>query len=389
MSNSHRLLMPMNVRGLTRSRRKSCTSTLTSEAHRDTLSYLSAASFPSDISPGPPEKPISNTDIALNALVQHGVHKMECDRAFLSFIDNRSQFICAEMTRHQSISGPDPAQPLLLGTSQIPLDWGVCPYTMSIFHGREVSLPESPYIVADESYFCIKDFRQIPTFAARPFVAGYPYMVSYIEVPLRAPSGHILGSYCVVDDKPRDFLDADALRTIGEVTSAISQYLDLKRTELGRLRSERMMDGLRQFVESDQHIASGSDNATTPFTLDVFKPVLQSSASPDSEGNDDCDAVPEQVSAAPPAPSVNSCLAPLDLTVASEDLSMSSADFGPRSGDVPAIKALRNRNVANEATPSLSTQIGDLFSKAARVIGHAMNLDGLVFFDAVGSGPRY
>lgn len=156
---------------------------------------------------------------------------MECDRAFLSFVDNRSQFICAEMTRHQSIVDANPTQPLLLGTTRIALEWGVCTYTMSIFHGKEVSLPVSPYIVANESYFYIEDFRQVPSFSTRPFVVGYPHMVSYIEIPLRSLSGHILGSCCVVDDKPREFLHPDALRTIREVTPAISQYLDLNRAE--------------------------------------------------------------------------------------------------------------------------------------------------------------
>jgi hypothetical protein len=196
---------------------------------------------------------------------------MGCDRAFLSFIDNRSQFICAEMTSHQSVVDANPTQPLLLGTTRIALEWGVCPYTMSIFHGRKVALPASPYIVANESYFYIKDFRQVPSFAARPFVVGYPHMVSYIEIPLRSLSGHILGSYCVVDNKQRDFLHPDALRTIREVNLAISQYLDLKRAEGGRMRSERMIHGLRQFIGLHHHMSAGSTETRHPFSLDIFE----------------------------------------------------------------------------------------------------------------------
>ncbi|KAI4631684.1 uncharacterized protein J4E87_002390 [Alternaria ethzedia] len=193
--------------------------------------YLSAASFPFHIPEGPPSEPVPSSDITLNALVQHGVHKMDCDRAFLSLIDNRNQFICAEMTRHQSLSSADPAEPLLLGTSRIALEWGVCPFTMCIFQGKPVPMPDSPYIIADKSYFCIKDFRQVPTFAERPFVAGYPHMVSYLEIPLFAMSGQILGSYCVVDTKERDFLHPKSLSTLRETTSAISAYLDMRRAE--------------------------------------------------------------------------------------------------------------------------------------------------------------
>jgi hypothetical protein len=205
---------------------------------------------------------------------------MDCDRAFLSLIDNRNQFICAEMTKHQSLARPDPAQPLLLGVASITLEWGVCPYTMSIFHGKKVELPETPYIVADPSYFYIKDFRKIPSFAARPFVAGYPSMVSYVEVPLRSLSGHILGSYCVVDNRSRDFLQPESLATIREITSSISSYLNMKRVDAGRVRSERVVEGLRQFVGSERRIPPKRNDdtgqlATGPFAFDVFSQTRQ------------------------------------------------------------------------------------------------------------------
>jgi len=244
--------------------------------------YLSAASFPFDIAGGPPPNPVPSTDITLNALVQHGVYRLDCDRAFLSLIDNRNQYICAEMTKHQSLASPDPTHPLLLGTSHIALEWGVCPYTMSIFHGRPVALPDSPYIVADKSYFFIKDFRQVPMFAPRPFVAGYPHMVSYIEVPLSSVSGHILGSYCVVDDKERDFLDPVAMAALREVAAAISSYLNMKRIEAGKSRSEKMMDSLRHLVGSGRPQATPKPGATDgkavepgPFDLDVFGAASQ------------------------------------------------------------------------------------------------------------------
>ena len=208
---------------------------------------------------------------------------MDCDRAFLSLIDNRHQFICAEMTKSQSLDSGDLAQPLLLGAARIPLEWGVCPYTMSVFHGRPVDIPESPHVVADQSYFCIKDFRQIPMFADRPYVAEYPRMVSYIEIPLRSLSGYILGSYCVVDNKPREFLRPEALKTLREVTSAIGSYLDMKRMEGSRTRSERMMEGLRQFIDSKQGTAAGRNTTEvggyrrSPFDLDVVGSALQTS----------------------------------------------------------------------------------------------------------------
>ena len=321
--------------------------------------YLSAASFPFQIPEGPPSDPVPSSDITLNALVQHGVHKMDCDRAFISLIDNQTQFICAEMTRHQSLSSADPTDPLLLGTSRIPLDWGVCPHTMSIFHGRAVSLPDSPYIVADRSYFYIKDFRRIPTFAERPFVAGHPYMVSYLEIPLFAMSGHILGSYCVVDNKERDFLHPKSLSTMREVTSAISAYLNMRRVEACKSRAASMMQGLRRFVAPDEcdarnvvpkSVAPERPKAhTDPFDLDVFSATTQRESSPLSSG------------------SATTRVAGSVYEPASIVISLQDTD-------------------SRMDKPDLSNQVEDLFVRAANDIGYAMDLDGLVFFDTVSAG---
>jgi hypothetical protein len=189
---------------------------------------------------------------------------LACDRAFLSFIDSRHQFICAEMTRNQPLTRVNLKEPLLLGASCNPLHWGDCPYTMSVFQGKPVTLPASPYIVADRSFFYIEDFREVPAFVERPYVAGYPFMVSNIEVPLTSLSGHILGSYCLVDDKPRDFLKPESLRIIRGVTSAISSYLDLKRVEGSRTRSQNMMDGLQKFIASERHVSNTEHSGAEP-----------------------------------------------------------------------------------------------------------------------------
>jgi hypothetical protein len=108
-------------------------------------------------------------------------------------------------------------------------------------------------------------------------------MVSYIEIPLRSLSGHIIGSYCVVDDKAREFLRPEALKTLREVTSAIGSYLDMKRMEGSRTRSERMMEGLRHFIASKHEIAPGRNtneangDQTGPSDLIKFRSTIQTS----------------------------------------------------------------------------------------------------------------
>ncbi|KAF2124511.1 hypothetical protein P153DRAFT_258775, partial [Dothidotthia symphoricarpi CBS 119687] len=379
--------------------------------------YLSAASFPFDVAFGPPTNPFPSSDLTLNALVQHGVHMMDCDRAFLSLIDNRSQFVCAEMTRDQPLVRQNPLQPLLLGISRIALEWGVCPYTMSIFHGKtDVALPETPYIVADKSYFCIKDFRRIPSFAERPYVVGYPHMVSYIEVPLHSLSGHIIGSYCVVDNKSRDFLAPKALDTIRDVTQAISSYLNTKRVEASRTRSERMMDGLRFFVGSDRHVPSlGHGTIETggaqagPFDLNVFSQTprmgLNSSADESVENDRPMDANRDRGILADLTDDVSRCSIGL-LSLTSEPSATITPDDTPTPPettdsispwestlynfeDESLQPTIQGPNASERATLDMSYHINKLFTKAANVIGYALNLDGLVFFDTISTDAQY
>jgi hypothetical protein len=337
---------------------------------------------------------------------------MDCERAFLSLIDNRNQFICAEMTRHQSLAVQNSAQPLLLGVASIALEWGVCPYTMSVFNGKPVTLPDSEYITADKSYFYIKDFRQIPSFATRAYVAGYPAMVSYMEVPLRSTSGHIIGSYCVVDDRLRDFLEPKALDTMREVTAAISSYLDTKRVEASRTRSEKMMDGLRQFIESerDTYLPESSETeagkaATGPFDLRVFRQTLSMDVGRNLELKDGEGQFPEtnDKKTRPfgqteiPFHNLNSC-----QESASDGLAK-SAPVSSSSHSSKTVHSSSRQSSAHETAdtaspalaqlkpnlPDLAVQVSDLFSKAANMIGYALNLDGLIFFDATSSGTQY
>ncbi|KAF2437518.1 hypothetical protein P171DRAFT_437607 [Karstenula rhodostoma CBS 690.94] len=359
--------------------------------------YLSAASFPFEIADGPPLNPLPSRDLTLNALVQHGVHRMECDRAFLSLIDNRNQFICAEMTKSLSLDGGDPPQPLLLGAARIPLEWGVCPYTMSVFRGIPVEIPETPYIVADDSFFCIKDFRQIPLFACRPYVIGYPHMISYIEVPLKSLSGQVIGSYCVVDDKARDFLRPEALKTLREVTSAISSYLNMKRVEGSRTRSERMMEGLRQFIESKQELASGrniteaSGDQTGPFDLSIFRSTLQTSPASSQNNVMEFNQSLECSSGLTPPASQD---VPMNTPGTMPNLYNTTFLASPQEsssytvGDELEPQSPHPREASGSLTLDLSTRIRNLFTAAANTAGYAMNLDRLTFFDAIPTGDR-
>jgi signal transduction histidine kinase/CheY-like chemotaxis protein len=283
---------------------------------------------------------------------------------------------------------------------------------MSVFSGKPVALPDSPYIAADRSYFCIKDFREIPSFAVRPYVAGYPAMVSYLEVPLRSTSGHIIGSYCVVDNRLRDFLDPKALDTMREVTAAISSYLDMKRVEASRTRSEKMMDGLRQFIDSERDTysignrANSTDKvATVPFDLHVFRQTLQVGVDQEDGGSrspdvNDLEKRPlgshEEKFGSPAKPKLSilggsSTAAPVTSSSHSSTTAQRSAEqpYVHESAEMSSSSLEHRQNTSKPHLPDLATQISDLFTKASDMIGYALSVDGLTFFDTTSSGTQY
>jgi hypothetical protein len=71
----------------------------------------------------------------------------------------------------------------------------------------------------------------------------------YAEVPIHSPTGHVIGTYCVVDDKPRNGLDPKGLADLNEISSAIIKHLTLVRMQEELQRAGEMVKGLSMFVE--------------------------------------------------------------------------------------------------------------------------------------------
>jgi GAF domain-containing protein len=83
-----------------------------------------------------------------------------------------------------------------------------------------------PQVVIDDAAFVADDLREDPVHGGNPVVlAGL--VRSYAGVPLRLPSGHVLGSHCVVSDEPHAFTENELaiLRRAGDdVVQAILRY---------------------------------------------------------------------------------------------------------------------------------------------------------------------
>jgi signal transduction histidine kinase/CheY-like chemotaxis protein len=200
--------------------------------------------------------------MTLNALVQFGALRLDTDRSFLSLIDGDFQYIVAEATRKQSLMQENASEDddrLFLGVCKLDQHFGVCPNTMKAFTDETGTwVANGPNVVCDRTRYVINDFRADAHYLEKPYVSGWPHMVSYLEVPLTSPLGYVLGSYCVVDNRQRDFNDDKTVNIMAEIATAIMSHLDLVRTKEHRARSDQLIRGLGQLMERDSTIPGAS-----------------------------------------------------------------------------------------------------------------------------------
>ncbi|SDS58272.1 GAF domain-containing protein [Friedmanniella luteola] len=85
-------------------------------------------------------------------------------------------------------------------TRQTGLDGAICPVAMEA-----------------DGVFVVTDATRDPRFAESSSVTGGPRIRFYAGWPLRAPGGELIGSFCVMDTRPRCFsrADRDALQDLG------------------------------------------------------------------------------------------------------------------------------------------------------------------------------
>lgn len=354
-----------------------------------------------------------STDITLTALAQLGVHRLACERSFVSIIDGDNQHIIAEATASVSLRDKDqhlPGDAIYLGARTLGLVWGVCPHTIRLFTGQCGSqVVESDNLTANRTRYIIRDFMKEESFKDRPYVREWPHMRFYAEVPLYSPSGYVLGSFCVVDSKPRMKFDDQDVNVLREIADAIAQHLENVRIAHNHRRSERLVQGLTTFVKDytdfDPRGASSARRLESTARASNENPL---SASIDDEGEI---AVSPSVGGNPGFGPATSSSAALTEEVTSPHLSESTQPSSLDSisdrqivtpGEEKSLEATlkfgesdRNDAAAHTTTPlsssadniPLSDRISSVFSRASSLLKESMDLDGVVFVDATQSNP--
>ncbi|KAF2671501.1 hypothetical protein BT63DRAFT_423704 [Microthyrium microscopicum] len=378
---------------------------------REIASYLSAASVPRDIDG---VLRATSSDANITALVQLGAFKLETDRAFLSLLDGRNQYIVTEATRNHSIRKAD--ESVFLGLSKLNISYGVCPRTIDYFTDSSGEMVmETPNVIADKRRYIINDFRADPHYKTRPYVTGFPYMVSYAEVPLVSPLGYVLGSYCVVDDKLREFDTEECIGILDEVADAIMTHLDLIRLKQNRTRAETLIKGLSEFMAREAPVPIGRDlsiastiseqrmtatridssleqikeqesSETLELVEPVYRPQIASYPSTSGQshgtvsGSDDHTMLSSNTDIIDTPPST-----PPDRANPFESIGLSSTTSdGQYDENAPLAVEPDPAEASHEST--ISSDIRATFARAAKTIRDAMDMSGILFLDAAPTG---
>ncbi|WP_020180626.1 sensor domain-containing diguanylate cyclase [Methylopila sp. M107] len=111
--------------------------------------------------------------------------------------------------------------------------------------GRDWAFCNIP--IAQNAPLVVPDALADPRFVDNPFVTGEPGIRFYAGAPLRSPQGHVLGTLCVVDRRPRSF-DREQVESLCDLAQIIADELELR-----RLASTDALTGVssrRAFCES-------------------------------------------------------------------------------------------------------------------------------------------
>lgn len=115
---------------------------------------------------------------------------------------------------------------------------------------RETPLSHSfcQYVVAGEEALIIADAREIPWLRDNGAITDLG-VIAYAGFPLRAAGGQSIGSFCAIDDKPREWSERD-LELLRDFTAIVQSELDLQATRDEARQSSAMLGRLQTLTDA-------------------------------------------------------------------------------------------------------------------------------------------
>lgn len=301
-------------------------------------------SFPSDFVPKPA------TDASLAAFSQLAAMRLQAHRSMISLLDGQYQYILAEATPKTSLRFDSPLNKnldILLGNVRIPRNWGLC----------ERVLDASALEEGDPGIIIIKDLSKSPQHENRSYVKDGPKFRFYAGVPLRSPTGSIVGSMCIFDGPERNGMSADDIVYLQDLAATVMEYLVTYNVRDQHRRGAEGLRGLLSFAEGAEvgSELKESDKACSP------RNRLPKTQLPEK---DTSDIQPSEKS--------------------SQDASAQAQAAQPRQKSVSPQRGTSERrySAGDLQDKILPNTTRHLFSRAADIMQRSNDMDGIMFLDA-------
>lgn len=351
----------------------------------------------------------SSSDTALTAFAQLGALRLGGQRCMISLFDQTRQHIVAEATPDSAL-GPLEANvlgqkstTLLFSGTAIPRSFGVC--EEALVHDEQSPLSDNVVTTAaanlhgaDLPILVVRDLQNDDRFSRRAWVreSGHSF---YAGVPIRTMRGINIGVYCVLGDQPRDGLDATGIHFLQDISNTVMSYLYNGTSSKNFQRSVRMVRGLGSLVEGKSSISKwwlegnveSFENAEDgEGALNARQQAIQREAENPIPRPF---PLPQQVVApSPPEPTTGGKPSPTLSTSDNNGISYirsdTTSDTMSQDGSINTDR--RTPGSITDPTTTATFQedestiaIKSLFSKASNIIRESIEVEGVLFLDAV------
>lgn len=353
----------------------------------------------------------SSQDTSLTALAQLGCLRLRASRCFISLFDKTQQYILAEATPTLSLQSDlvhDAGDELWFGTAILHRHASPCSVLLEQWVKACSEGTEDADVVTVISDLTLQDALKDTLVASKT-----PKPHFYASVPLRSPRGAIIGSYCVLDDKPRSYTDPTHLQFLIDMANTTMKHLVMMRVMEEYRQGERMIRGIGSFVEGKATLRDW--RATTGYEarsyepsrtqyggegqLDKHQQLLQKQESagavfqdtrPDAHGGHEADerrfsehpALKRSYSDWSPSSASTSTAAGQDANPFEQSFSSRSASpITTPTGGIGTSQSPGSPPL-HESDMPLSHSIPLAFSRAANIIRECLEVEGAVFYDA-------
>ncbi|KAF2853298.1 sensor histidine kinase-like protein/response regulator [Plenodomus tracheiphilus IPT5] len=353
---------------------------------------LPATTPPATPQPAADYVPRPSDDKALTAFAQLGALRLNARRCLISFFDRRDCFLLAEATQTLSLHTGEPEfdkDRLCFGSMVYPKEQSLCHYTVNLAP-KFTNLPlDDP---SDLPSLVVNDLARDDRFKDFPFVKGPPKSRFYAGVPIRSPSGHSIGTYCVLDDKPRDGITPHQLAFLKCMAGTVMRHLEMTRATEDQRRGKIMVKSLGSFAEGKSglenwwqdpwDLAEQPVTAVIPDAINLptrQQPFALSTAALEPLVLDKAQSVGSSIPSAKDSK---------DSAVTSPSSIQPPSTATPTSIHIPeaphpeAPTTTSSTSAKNAPTDNIAPEVRATFTRAANMIVDATEAEGVSFFDA-------